>query len=297
MKKLFLALALLLSCLSMPPQASAYDFVVMAKRMYPGTDFTDDCTLKAPLRKCCTDASASSCSNEGCQASADCSAPNSVCSVIGGDNGFRCCTDVTASSCQTVGSGSKDAVCNSNGDCTGNTLCTGSGAPFSCCSGPNAGSCGSFTTCAGAAYTGGSELPFPKWECADAGSPKLYFETTIPDSITTNSATCYIDWNSKSLTGNGVFKMRAVVLNSAGASAAPSLTGSDFPSTTSAAATRPYWRKKTSGLSFCLEDANTAACCSGSACHKRRAKFEITVDSGTTVANPPRIALVFCTIS
>src|SRR5262245_58793322 len=137
LRKLLIAVMLAL-CSGGFEEAHALDFVVFAKSMYPGSAHTGACTYKAPIRKCCTDYIATSCSESGCQTDSDCSgvASNPSCSVVGGDNGRRCCTDSSAVSCEVYAGSIGEKLCNVDGDCLGDADCTGINEPYLCCSGP-----------------------------------------------------------------------------------------------------------------------------------------------------------------
>lgn len=273
MKKIFF-----LSCVFLLMRVTASQaggFAIDAQRLHPASIFAADCLFKAPLRRCCTDHTAASCNAaQGCQISGDCpSSPNLTCATVGGDNGMRCCTNSGASSCESSGGGNADTTCDADADCAGH---------------------GSFTTCA-PAYGSGSELPFPKWECDPTNSPILYGYHDVPDDINSSyDLTCFLLWNAKAVSGAVTYKLRAIAIDDYASSAAPSLTGGDFPSITQTVSTHPYWRNSTGTGTFCIEDASTGACCTGSACKGKIIKIAITVDAGSTIALPRTRAIV-CT--
>ncbi len=301
MKKFLLALAAFL-CVAAPayPQAG---FFIPAKLFNPGYAYTGDCTLKAPSPRCCADFTGASCDPTPvyCETNADCSGGYTKCVVLQGDHGQRCCTSSAATDCQRYQSGvaSGDAYCDSNSDCTGNSLCTGNTIPFSCCTGNGTGTCSGYATCANK-YPIGSELPFPKWECTDSNSPKLYAEFAVPDDLTSYTLTCSVHFNTKAITNttSAVFKLRAMAMNSWNHPGTPTLTGGNFPTITVSNARNPFWRTISGTGSFCIEDANNSGnCCTGSSCKNKILKLELTLDSTTTVATPVRIRGVYCSYS
>ncbi len=300
----FKFLWVLLGLIFLTGPAQAAEFYIPARLFYPGVAYTGDCTLKVPSPRCCTDYTGGTCNDTLCKTDAQCPAPGGdpaygKCVVLQGDTGRRCCSSaVTPTDCQrytTANTDDADALCTVDADCTGHTLCANSDDPYDCCTGVGAGSsCDTYSHCANR-YHDGSELPLPKWECTDANSPKLFAERPVPDDMTSSTMACSVDFNTRSnASGKSVFfGMRAIAVNGLGHTAAFSRSVTSISKNTSR---RPYWRAIAGPGAPCIEDGNTpGSCCSGNNCKGKIMKFELTLDSATTVTTPVRIRGLHCT--
>lgn len=275
-------------------KADAGTLLFQAEDFRPSSIDTANCTLKRPELKCCEDNTGTSCNSQGCVVGDTCAtAPFDTCAVQNGDSGRRCCTDGLAGDCQQVPNGEKEFLCDSNGDCTGNDTCTGINAPWECCDGPGSGAvCDTYDTCASAAYTNGSQLPLPRWACTDTNSPKLYAFKNVPNDISSGyELTCFMWWGSKSKTGNGVFKLRAVAVNSDATSAPPTRSQNTI---TSQVSQMPYWRVHSGTATFCIEDASTGNCCTSNDCKNKLVKLEVQYDVSSTIADAAEIRGAVC---
>lgn len=292
--KYFLSLLVLFCWIS---SASAVNFDIPVKFFAPGSADSADCTLSGGDRLCCDTPAAGTCNDVRCESETDCDGYGYDCAVPNGDSGWRCCTDSTAADCERVNGGSwgADYACTSNADCTGSAECIGTDNPFDCCTVGGAG-CNSYGTCA-PAFPGGSEIKGPRWSCDPTGAPSLYAITDVPSSITsaTYTVSCVVEWTTPELSKTAQFKMRAVALPGKTTTLTPSMTGGNYPSTTSTSSNHAYWRKVSSALSFCIEDgSNPGNCCSGSTCKNYRVKWQLDITNSST-ASEVRLARVFCT--
>ena len=277
--------------------AQAVNFDIPVKFFYTGSAYTADCTLAGGDRFCCDTPAGGTCNGTRCMSETDCDGDGYDCTVPDGDGGWRCCTDINAGDCERVDGAEwgADFSCTANADCTGSAECAGPDDPYDCCTGAGTG-CNGYATCA-PAYPGGSELKGPRWSCDPTNSPILYAITDVPGEITsaTYAVSCVVEWTTPNIEKTAQFKMRAVALPGVTTALAPSMTGGNYPSTTSTSTAHAYWRKVSSALAFCIEDgSNPGNCCSGSTCKNKKVKWELDITSSST-ADEVRVARVFCT--
>lgn len=289
-------LLILVAVLCVSTHVQADEWMTWAKRMQPLSGFTSDCTLKTPIRKCCTDAAAGTCSEDGCQSNAGCTtSPYLTCTVRDGDSGRRCCVDNTSGSACA----SPEVLCNSDSDCAGQ---------------------GSNTTCNTAKYPGSTELPGARWECTKTNSPEIVFEhiitgnatgvciggtsdgnpcTTIADCTGSPNMCgiyvgCTIAYNTSGGTGNFRFSGRGISLADDASPATMTFSKVTVDDTVPA---NPYRRAISPVVTFPLEDATTGTWCNfeTGACKNRLARIAIGItNTGSTATTPVRIREAFC---